>query len=217
MKNIQCLLPLVLAASLAAQAQSITYVDNITSATSTSPELLGTGRFYAQAFTTDNSAPYFTLNAVALGSTTGDVGQVYIATGLAWSDQLFPLYTRYLGREGDTAVYSPLDLRVEPATTYWLITQWGGGYQENWLFGESTNTAGWEVAGWTTANATFGQYSESSWAPIRYDAPYLFSISATPASAVPKPSTIALVLGFVSLAGSWLCRRGKRSAERAGS
>ncbi|WP_345784008.1 choice-of-anchor R domain-containing protein [Synoicihabitans lomoniglobus] len=169
-------------------------------------------QWFAGSFTTGANADGYALDHVDIAF-TGVATDATFAISL-WSDASDTPQANLGAFSHDTGIrFNPTDnLSVLPSTTYWLvlesnqISDLGSNYA--WRTTEDSSFAvsgGWSVAGSFAQSTNQG----ATWAASPTD--YLYAVTATPASAVPEPSTTAVILAGFALVGVVCTRRRARA------
>jgi hypothetical protein len=170
---------------------------------------------YATPFTTDNSANAWTLNSltVHLDGSDNPSGDFFVEIWSSSSSQPGSLLEALSGNSNPSVdgnyTYTSTGLMLAADTTYHFVTGVSAGTSGTyWLpFTTSNNQTGlWSIGD----NGFLSTTSQPDWAPA--GSTPRFSISATAlGSAIPEPSTYAVICGALVLGCAGIVRRRQRS------
>jgi hypothetical protein len=198
--------------SLAQVCYSQVQVSNLDN-TQTSWGNIQSGNWRAGSFTTDNAS--YTLDSVTVrihDFAFDDSSALFFSiwndsSGTPGSEVTNGLLSGAANPfDGDFAYTTTDSVFLAPNTTYWIVSGTEGGGRASWSISSDENQTGnWTIGSMGAVSSTLG----ASWSTHdSYD--YQFSVSA---SAVPEPSTYALLMGLGTI-GLALCRRKGRAAHQ---
>ncbi|MBC7368752.1 MAG: PEP-CTERM sorting domain-containing protein [Undibacterium sp.] len=200
------LIPLLgMVCSVTASAQILVRSSNLPEEAG-SAVLVGGGGLWSTGFTTDNSAAGWTLSGVTLSFANAPMpnGNFFAAIYSDNASRPGSLLATLSGNSNPSATYfayTSAGLSLAPNTTYHLVTGVSTGFS---LF--SWNYAGPNQSGWSIADTGYGSIDQAvSWS--QSGLPGTFSVAAT-ATAIPEPSTYAVLVGVSALGfAAWRRRR----------
>lgn len=186
----------------AATATPIALYDSITGATSAGSDGANSGTWLANLFTTDAAA--YSLQSVVLDFVAAPAGTIAVdiysdasgtpgtSLGTLTNPGSFLLGSNTFQASGIPTLAS--------ASSFWVVLRGDGVGTVDWRYTNDTPTG----VGSST-NTNFSTTSGASWAGVSTGTPYMMTVNATPASAVPEidpasfGSALSLVLGSIAI------------------
>ena len=186
----------------AASAAPIALYDSINGSTSAGSDGANNATWLANQFNTD--AASYDLNSVVLNFLAAPLGTIAVDIYSNNVDQPgAPLGTLtnpgIFGAGSNTFTASGIPT-LASASSFWVVLKGIGASSVNWLYTSDTPTG----VG-SSMNTNFSSTAGASWAGLSSDTPYMMTVNATAASAVPEidpasfGSALSLVLGSLAI------------------
>ena len=186
----------------AATAAPVALYDSINGSTVSDSDGASSGTWLANQFNTD--AANYDLNSVVLDFVAAPLGTIAVdiysdASGTPSTNLGTLTNPGSFGAGSNTFSASGIPT-LAPANSFWVVLRGVGVGTVNWLYTGDTPTG----VGSST-NTNFSTTSGASWAGVSTGTPYMMTINATAASAVPEidpaslGSALSLVLGSLAI------------------
>lgn len=195
---------------LASVAQT-TFVSNLDNASS-GGEFVFETQWFAGAFTTGAHAGGYALDNVDIAFTGVATDPTFAVSLWSDADEAPNLSLASLTFSSGIQFDALSSVALAPSSTYWLVLSSGEEFMGDSSYAWRTTadssfavSGGWSVAG------SFAQSTDQGalWTLLPSD--YVFAVTATSVSAVPEPSTYAVVVGGFVMAGAVCTRRRMRA------